>query len=74
MLTVAQVARALTIEEIASAIRIPSGRIRKWLFRGKVHRDDGGRVNIRCVMLFAHRGEMTDDEYNDLHAACCKIR
>lgn len=53
------------------ALGIPAGNIRKWVFRGEVHRFPDGTLDPQCVALRAIRRDIGREEYERLHQLRC---
>lgn len=70
MVAVSRRAWRPTITEAARFYDVPVHRVDKWLQRGKVHRNEDGTVNVRCLGLWLIRHTL--DDYVADHAEVCQ--
>lgn len=61
----------LTAAEASRTLFIPANRIRKWAFRGQVHRYPDGKIDAGCIWYRSWLDEIPCDERSKYHEAVC---
>lgn len=53
------------------ALGLPSGTIRSWISRGRIHRRPDGSIDPGCLRAHFERDTLTEAEYVQRHAELC---